>query len=260
MLLARDVPRGVVIRRGPSKVTATYAWDLETDEITLGQWVRARVYEYRSDLSPDGRYLAYFAYDGRPHRAGKAWLAISRAPFLKAVEVFAQCDTWHRGALWVAPDRIWIDGENELSVPGLSVEAGEAIQTGGVSVSRLLRDGWQLEGDEPPSSAGWRWDPTSAGPLARPGPFDWVLVSYPRTGWAESGRSILWNEYALASADRARTIPLDQVEWADIRESWLLFARRGSIFRAEIRPEGLGPELLVRDFSRERFARVVAPY
>src|SRR5215470_7646047 len=65
VLLARDARLGVVIRRGPSRSVCTLLWDRKTDKFQLGQWMRGRIYERRSDLSPDGKHLIYFAMNGR---------------------------------------------------------------------------------------------------------------------------------------------------------------------------------------------------
>ena len=65
ILLATGVPVGVVIRRGPSGQVLLIKWDLENDAFEHGQWLKARVYERRCDLSPDGNLLLYFASDQR---------------------------------------------------------------------------------------------------------------------------------------------------------------------------------------------------
>src|SRR5947209_12822707 len=86
VLLAREAPYGVVIRRGPSRQVCTVGWDRQTDRFAVGQWLKGRIYERRCDLSPDGRFLLYFAMNGRWHSEAKgAWTAISRAPYLKAI-------------------------------------------------------------------------------------------------------------------------------------------------------------------------------
>jgi hypothetical protein len=54
-IVARGAPLAVLFRRGPSKQVLQLLWNLETDEITPGQWLKARVYDERADLSPDGR-------------------------------------------------------------------------------------------------------------------------------------------------------------------------------------------------------------
>ena len=60
-ILARKADNAVVFRRGPSDQVAVIGWNLKNDTFTPGQWFRGRIYEYRCDLTPDGRYLVYFA-------------------------------------------------------------------------------------------------------------------------------------------------------------------------------------------------------
>ena len=101
VILGREAPLAVVIRRGPAKQVCTILWNRSTDEFTLGQWLKGRLYADRCDLSPDGRYFIYFAYDGRPHREhGPAWTAVSRAPWLKAIALYSKGSTWRR---WTCP-------------------------------------------------------------------------------------------------------------------------------------------------------------
>ena len=54
----------MVIRRGPSKSVATLLWDRKRNTFHMGQWLKGRIYERRCDLSPDGKYLIYFAMNG----------------------------------------------------------------------------------------------------------------------------------------------------------------------------------------------------
>ena len=73
------------------------ALDRTTDKFQLGQWLHGRIYEPRSDLSPDGKHLIYFAING--HWEGEArgsWTAISRDPYLKAITLLAKGDCSER--------------------------------------------------------------------------------------------------------------------------------------------------------------------
>ncbi len=110
VLLASQVPLGLVIRRGPSKQVATILWDRERDHFELGQWLKGRIYERRSDLSPDGRYLIYFAMNGKWNTESQgAWTAISRAPYLKALAFFPKGDCWNGGGLWTGRNTYWLE-------------------------------------------------------------------------------------------------------------------------------------------------------
>ena len=61
VILARRGASAVVFRRGPSNKVAVLGWDRDKDEFTLGQWFRGHIYPRRSDLSPNGNFLIYFA-------------------------------------------------------------------------------------------------------------------------------------------------------------------------------------------------------
>ncbi len=101
VLLARDTPIGLVIRRGPSKSVATILWNRDTDDFQVGQWLKGRIYERRSDLSPDGRYFIYFAMNGKWSTESEgSWTAVSRSPYLKAIAMFPKGDCWNGGGLW----------------------------------------------------------------------------------------------------------------------------------------------------------------
>jgi hypothetical protein len=97
-IIARDSRRAAVFRRGPSKRVCLLTWDLECDVLKAGQWFKGRIYERRSDLSPDGTLLVYFAASFRqPHYS---WTAVSRPPWLSALEFFPKGDCWGGGGMF----------------------------------------------------------------------------------------------------------------------------------------------------------------
>jgi hypothetical protein len=101
VLLARDAPLGLVIRRGPSSRVATILWHRQRDTFELGQWLKGRIYERRCDLSPDGAHFLYFAMNGQWQSESRgSWSAISRAPYLRAIGFFPKGDCWHGGGLF----------------------------------------------------------------------------------------------------------------------------------------------------------------
>ena len=54
VIQARDAPRAVIFRRGPSAHVMLALWHTDTDRVEEGQWLKGRIYERRADLSPDG--------------------------------------------------------------------------------------------------------------------------------------------------------------------------------------------------------------
>src|SRR5687768_13881314 len=153
VLMARDASAAVVIRRGPTRHTAVIGWDRKTDRFTLGQWLYGRIYERRSDLSPDGKHLIYFAMNGKWSSESRgSWTAISRAPYLKALAFFPKGDCWLGGGLFTGNRSYWLNGgdchtevgntdhlERDLEFRPSGSFGGECLS---VYYPRLLRDGW----------------------------------------------------------------------------------------------------------------------
>ena len=85
-LVAREARKVVVFRRGPSKQTCLVLWDLATDQFEIGQWVKTRIREQWSDVSPDASYLVYLADDywNMGKKSFSSYTAISRPPYFTA--------------------------------------------------------------------------------------------------------------------------------------------------------------------------------
>jgi hypothetical protein len=61
-------------------------WDLETPAYEPGAWLRGTIYPQRCDLSPDGRWFAYFALKASAEwELGPTYIVISRLPWLTAL-------------------------------------------------------------------------------------------------------------------------------------------------------------------------------
>ena len=61
ILLARDAAVGIIFRRGPTQWVQLIKWDTKKDTFEEGQWFHGHIYVSRSDLSPNGSLLIYFA-------------------------------------------------------------------------------------------------------------------------------------------------------------------------------------------------------
>lgn len=70
-IVAQDAPLAVIFRRGPSKRTQQLIWNLESDEVSAGQWIRGHVYARKCGLSPDGELVCISIMD---------WAMICRPP------------------------------------------------------------------------------------------------------------------------------------------------------------------------------------
>ena len=152
VLIAREANFAIVIRRGPSDKVCTIGWEMKKNKFTIGQWLDGRIYERRSDLSPDGRYMIYFAMNGKWDSETKgSWTAISKTPYLKAIGLWGKGDCWNGGGLFVSNTQYWINhsaghfimqkprGLSEISDVNLEYARGNECL--GVYFPRLVRDG-----------------------------------------------------------------------------------------------------------------------
>jgi len=156
-LVARKRRRAVVFRRGPSRQVELLAWDLGTDTMTAGQWLKGRIYERRSDLSPSGELLIYFA--AKYETGMRTWTAISRPPYLTALALWPKGDAWGGGGLFEAEHRIGLNHAASDTRLGEGFRVSSPYRVAPVASwagagedfpileTRLLRDGWRVIGE-----------------------------------------------------------------------------------------------------------------
>jgi hypothetical protein len=265
VLLASNAPVGVVLRRGPSRAVGSFLWDRKKDTFQTGQWMRARIYERRCDLSPDGRYMIYFAMNGRwGSKTRGSWTAISRAPWVKAITLYPKGDCWQGGGLFTSESRYWLNGCHEEATESareLQQDAkfcppgGYGAECPGVYYVRLQRDGWILK------------DRLSAGItdqmsiFEKPLPKGWLLRKYAHSEvGAPPGRGCHWDEHELEQPAHQRRLTYPQWEWAERDGESLVWAEGGCLYRAALHAKSLGERRLLMDFNPLEFERLVAPY
>jgi hypothetical protein len=266
VLLAREEPVGVVIRRGPSKQVCTLQWDRRDDDFQVGQWLRGRIYERRSDLSPDGKHLIYFAMNGKWSSESRgSWTAISRAPYLKALAFFPKGDCWLGGGLFTENRTYWLNGgdchpelgntdylERDLEFRPSGSVGGECLS---VYYPRLLRDGWTLI--ERVSLAKWKDFDVFEKSLDA----GWVLrkIAHAEIG-APAGKGCYWDEHELLHPPSGKRVHYSDWEWAEVDGKRLVWAENGKLFAGRIGDEGLTAEAQLFDFNTMSFQRIQAPY
>jgi len=266
VLLATHEPLGLVIRRGPAKRVATILWNRRTDEFQLGQWLKGRIYERRSDLSPDGKHLIYFAMNGKwDSEARGAWTAISRAPYLKALAIFPKGDCWHGGGLWTNNNSYWLnDGyghsvlrDTEEVRRDRRFEAPEYLgsECPGVYYPRLVRDGWRLV--ERINVAEWKDKDVFEKPLDR----GWILrkIAHAEVD-SPDGKGCYWDEHQLTHDESDTQINCRDWEWAELDGKRLVWAADGKLFCGTIESTGLTDQTELFDFNPMAFQPIEAPY
>jgi hypothetical protein len=95
-VVARDANVAVVFRRGPSKWWHILRWNLDTLELESGAWVKGQLYPRRSNISPDGKLLGYFARKGE----WGTYFAVSKVPWVTALAAWKTSGTYTTGCIF----------------------------------------------------------------------------------------------------------------------------------------------------------------
>lgn len=269
VLLARSADVAVVFRRGPTKQVLTLRWDLERDKFTKGQWFKGRLFELKSDLSPDGKHLLYFASKQKIRDDSPAtWTAISAAPYLKALVMYKNGTTYGGGGLWTSNKTYWMDdivGEvlyrdnprfhRDVDWKPDQHYNGEGLNT---YYSRLMRDQWSLitlfE-----QIREWQHLSTFEKSLS----YGWALRKIAHIGGlSPRGGGYYWDEHKLVHQDSGVVESYPDWEWADWdrRRKRLLWATGGCLYTAKIGSEGLVDPRMIVDLNDYEFEELIAPY
>ena len=207
-------------------------WNRETDEFTPGQSFKGRIYPDRSDISPDGRHMIYFAMGGVAWaipKTGGTWTAISRVPSLTALAIWPQGDTWAGGGMFTSNESYWLDTHREP----LRDESNLKSTFYRPTYSRLERDGWVGKERTSPNR------PFSV--LDKQIPKGWILrlreKRYPKI------------QYELEHLERGVVFELPTWEWADWDRNRLVWAEQGCIGTARISRGKLGATKTLADFN-----------
>ena len=265
ILLARDEPTAIVIRRGPSKQVCTLLWSRRDDTFTLAQWLKGRIYERRSDLSPDGQYFIYFAMNGKwSSETGGSWTAISRTPWLKAISLWGKGDCWHGGGLFTSNQTYWLNGSfsHRLMLNSSQVNQDNSFQPSenyggecpGVYFHRLQRDGWQLINKQ-------RSKDSSVTIFDKPLNKGWTLRKYAHAAcYSTPGRGCYWDEHELINSSQSIVCHYSDWEWADWDRHRLVWAKQGYLYSGRLSQNGLQEEQVIYDFNPLKFEPIQAPY
>jgi len=163
-----------VLRRGPSAWSHVGRWDVGSGRFESGSWLRGTIYPQRCDLSPDGRWLAYFALKTpAPWTPGPTYIAISRLPWVHALVAWGTGGTWTQGVHFVEDRDVWDPGTPDEG------DAGPVRVRSGLRFTRAdtfaveRRRGWTETADTPPREPDDMWDERRVDRLrmekARPG-------------------------------------------------------------------------------------------
>ena len=223
---ATKAPIVAVFRRGPTNWSHVGRWDLGERRYEPGAWLAGRIFPRRSDLSPDGRFLCYFAHKpSATWQHGDAYVALSKLPWLTALHAFPTCGTWTRG-YYFTEDKDSQNGEDtKLPIPyGL-----RSIPV--VQFANERHRGWEEARDSPQRDPGDAWDQHRNARIQKHQPGGDRLLCVESRGWAGGEFGVdqavdgLRVGYWLERDGEMQL--LDHLQWADWdREGHLLVATR----------------------------------
>ncbi|HEU4557783.1 MAG TPA: hypothetical protein VFS20_08030 [Longimicrobium sp.] len=264
LLLARAAPVAVIFRRGPSKQVEVVRWDTRTDTFERGHWIKGRIYERRSDLSPSGELLVYFASQYNRRTLGKrtgttcAWTAVSRVPWLTALALWPKGDCWRGGGLFESERTLLLNhrpGEDEPHRDhrprGLRVRPNPDAhgEDDPLYTRRLQRDGWRMEQPWEVVRNGYDFSTTVPEIMSR-GHRSHLL----RMVKERSMTNLRRRERFHVAFPYGGTLPLDGADWADWDHAGrLVVLRRGAVSAADIVNGQLQPLRELIDLTADTF-------
>lgn len=272
IIFARKSPTALIFRRGPSKWVQLIKWNTKTDTFEPGQWFNGRLYERRSDLSPDGLFLIYFAQkisarSVKDTEYTYAWTAISRPPFLTALALWPKGDCWHGGGLFKNKRVVLLNHKPEVAKPhkkhkphGLLVIPNKQAhgEDDPIFSQRLERDGWELK-------IPWQIENCGYPKLFHTIQPDMREKANPsRTHVIRLTRSIecldYSEEFAVRNVKQSLVTEVDRASWMDWdQQGRLVFARHGKIFAASIKGDGQLTEEQLIDLNPSKPESLPAP-
>ena len=146
-------PVVAVFRRGPTQWSHLGRWDLVQGRYEPGAWLLGRIFPRRSDLSPDGQWLSYFAHKPTARwNHGETYIALSKLPWLTALHAFGTHGTWTRGYYFTEDGRC--DRPEDTTLPiSYGLRAIPLVQ-----FANERRRGWQEAPNSPPRHPKDMWD------------------------------------------------------------------------------------------------------
>jgi hypothetical protein len=224
-----------------------------------GAWLGGRIFPRRCDLSPDGRFLSYFAH--KPSATwdlGEAYVAVSKLPWLTALHAFATCGTWTRGYYFTKAG-----SAQAHEVPGLPIPfALQSIPA--VQFATERRRGWEEAPDCPPRDPGDAWDQHRNARMQKRQPGGRRLLCVESIGHAggefgpEQAVDGLRVRYSLEDGDELTV--LEELQWADWdRDGRLLVATRTGTLQVRHLVSKEDPIVFEEDLARLDPTPVPAP-
>lgn len=261
----------LVVRRGPSKQVAFFGWNRETNKISPGQWLKGKVYPKRCDLSPDGQHIIYFAFNGKWQTESKgSWTAVSRYPYLKALDFWPKGDAWHGGGLFLSNEKYLLyerHPHEQHTLSGLFEVARGIPDTGGqnnedlgIYIPKLIRDGWEYEGANGAGKEKSVNQDDDTFHLSKEINMQLKIRKVIHSTLSPpKGKSFYYEEHAMEGI-KYKAVDFKDIENLDYYDGKLFWPNEGRLFTAKIMKDLIGEPEMIHDFTDYTFKAVKAPY
>lgn len=221
VLRASAAARAVVFAAHRQKRWSLYLWDPERRSVEPGGVFFGTLYPRRCDLSPDGRYLLYFALKKGPDDPDwpREFSGLSRAPWLACLLAWEELGTWTRGMHFASPSsgQPEIPGPLHRVVDSIARCPWNVERTAAIQLAAERRIGFVETEDSPARDSSDVWDQRRRAVLRkrRPdgGPEElrvWLSDFRVGEGLIEGYRNL----YGLRQED-GRVVPLPAYVWLD---------------------------------------------
>jgi hypothetical protein len=275
VILARDSPKAILLRKGPTEWVQLIAWNTADDTFEEGQWFHGKIYERRCDLSPDGSKLIYFAAKHHQWRHndpsyGYIWTAISKPPYYTALALWREIGTYEGGGFFEDNQTVQVNfafsrtpHPNHIPPDHVIVkkvgEEGYFHYERELYEMRLERLGWQLV-QKIESTSPYAVTHTHEIPgIWRKSNNQHVLfmkiVGFNTRKFG--GSKVI--EYSLQDTSAGLEIVLSNASWADWDQSGrLVYVKEGRVFSAEIHNTAV-IETELADFNANKPKGIIVP-
>lgn len=272
-IVARNAPRVLILRRGPSKQVLAILWHTDSNEFHAGQWIKGRVYEGHCDLSPSGRR---FIYRVETHRGPlREWTAISRPPYFTALCLWAGGGAWGGGGMFDSENRVRLNHGSEGTRPAPDFRLPRALDVRSYDewsnskrqwplyLALSQRNGWSWR-----QEFKWKFEPKARGgtlQVAQPeirqkSRGDFILEAR-IAAYGRQGEPHYIREFRILDDHGATVRDLGRCDWADWSyDGRVLLARQGRIFDIPIsKKAGPGEARQLIDLRSLRFEPMPPP-
>jgi hypothetical protein len=262
VILARENNNGIIIRRGPLKRTAIIGWNRETDNFIVGQWLKGKIYHYRSDISPNGIYWIYFAMSAKN---AKTWTVVAKTPYLKAIDFYLKNDAWNGGGIFTSNKEYWLNETIESKhiyhkksnfkirkeIYGNKNIIGEDP---GVYFIRLQRDGWVKINETHEKLKHKFYFHKNINKSIILCKIFYAGIDHP------IGKGCYYEEHKIINLKNNKEYEFPDWEWADIDKDRIVWAEHGKIKEGYIDKDCTINANELFDANNLKYTEIIAPY